>query len=506
MGAFWGVPTNTEDTRVVTTIMADGNGDVSSAFERMSLDPKHIGANFNEWVKPVANFDGCDQGWIKSLKESELIGDIDFGSKPWARSREAVDYVMKELQNAMRAEAAKYERLRIESYIRQGSSRDALKVIWPNEYDSVIQFQIEGLKLVPKPVTKSSVVIPGFCFFEIDDKWENLEKTFPKLCQKSVFVKSNGKLFLSSKNLHEKILTSIVDAASVIVQNTIRDNKEVEFSITRKKNPPAINITIHLNEEAHNQFMVAGKLRKAEDGTGEIDLDIVPAMKLREDTTTTYQGTRLGSPIHAVCKWVEGDMNQMLEFVSETEKPLVWHINSSGYEKHTLDVIRTTARGQYILTALRIMKTYFVRAKTLAKDKKQSPPQLVTVLKSYHLKQIALYEVMFTCHLRPTVALNNTYDALLYFISLLEAALDAKHLPHFYYSNPLVTLMYPGYEPTVGPKYDLFRKCPADALLQAKKVLQNQLVTTLRLVRTEKQDMTKLVNEFKDKILSGKYS
>ena len=38
------------------------------------LDPKHIGANFNEWVKPVANFDGCDQGWIKSLKESELIG------------------------------------------------------------------------------------------------------------------------------------------------------------------------------------------------------------------------------------------------------------------------------------------------------------------------------------------------------------------------------------------------------------------------------------------------
>ena len=74
-----------------------------------------------------------------------LSGDIDFGSKPWARSREAVDYVMKELQNAMRAEAAKYERLRIESYIRQGSSRDALKVIWPNEYDSVIQFQIEGL-------------------------------------------------------------------------------------------------------------------------------------------------------------------------------------------------------------------------------------------------------------------------------------------------------------------------------------------------------------------------
>ncbi|KAH3837046.1 hypothetical protein DPMN_110424 [Dreissena polymorpha] len=65
--------------------------------------------------------------------------------------------------------------------------------------------------------------------------------------------------------------------------------------------------------------------------------------------------------------------------------------------------------------------------------------------------------------------------------------------------------MYPGYETPDGPKYDLFRKCPADALLQAKKVLQNQLVTTLRLVRTEKQDMTKLVNEFKDKILSGKY-
>ncbi|KAH3829652.1 uncharacterized protein LOC127876199 [Dreissena polymorpha] len=486
--------------------MATGNGDVSSAFGRMSLDPKHIGAKFNQWVKPKANFYGCDQAWIQSLKESEYIGDIDFGSKPWARSQEAVDYVMKELQKEMRAEAAKYERLRIESYIRQGSSRDALKVIWPNEYDSVIQFQIEGLKLVSKPVTKSSVVIPGFCFFEIDEKWENLEKTLQKLCQKSVFVKSDGKLFLSSKNLHEKVLTSIVDAASAIVEKNIQDNKEVKFSITRKKNPPAINITIHLNEEAHNKLMVKGKLRKAEDSTGEIDLDIVPAIKLRDDEKTTYEGIRLDCPIHAVCKWVEGDMKQMLEFVSETEKTLVWHINSSGYEKHTLDVIRTTARGHYILTALRIMKTYFVKAKTPAKDSKQSPPQLVTVLKSYHLKQIALYEVMFTCHLRPTVALNNTYDALLYFISLLEAALDAKHLPHFYYSNPLITRMYPGYEPPGGPKYDLFRKCPDDALLQAKKVLQNQLVTALRLVRTENKDMTKLVNEFKDKIiLSGKY-
>jgi hypothetical protein len=35
-----------------------------------------------------------------------------------------------------------YEHLRIDSYIRQGSSRDGLKVIKPDEYDTVLEFHI----------------------------------------------------------------------------------------------------------------------------------------------------------------------------------------------------------------------------------------------------------------------------------------------------------------------------------------------------------------------------
>lgn len=67
-------------------------------------------------------------------------GEMDFGRREWARSRDAVDAVMELLQNELRVKAVNYEHLRIDSYIRQGSSRDGLKVVAPDEFDTHIEF------------------------------------------------------------------------------------------------------------------------------------------------------------------------------------------------------------------------------------------------------------------------------------------------------------------------------------------------------------------------------
>lgn len=425
---------------------------------------------------------------------------MDFGRRELARSREAVNHVMKRLLEEMRKEAKKYEGLRIDSYIRQGSSRDGLKVISPDEYDSVLEFHIEGLNWTPCPVMRLGHVVPGFCFFKISQTQEQLQKKFPRLHKEMVFQNDGSTIYLCSKSLHERVLTSLVDTAARVVERSL-PGENVDFTITRKKNPPAINITIRLNDEAHEQLMKQGKLKNRM--MGEIDLDIVPAICLRKDGRTTYQGITLDCPVHAVCKWVEGDTVKMLEFVNQ--KDLIWHVNSAGYEKHTLDVARTIPKQQYILTALRITKTFFVKAKKKAKDEKRSPPQFVSVLKSYHLKQLALYLIMYTCHLHSSIRIDGANTALTYFLCLLEAALEVKHLPHFYYSNSKIQQMYPGFE-TQGLKYDHFRKAASDALLQALKSLQTFRMSELLIDTTAvDSDMKRVVDEFKKEISSGEY-
>ena len=407
---------------------------------------------------------------------------------------------MNNLLEEVREEAKKYEGLRIDSYIRQGSSRDGLKVIAPDEYDSVLEFHVEGLKTEPQPVKKNGTIIPGFCLFQIQQTSEQLQKKFPKLFKENAFVEDAGSFYLSSKNLHEKVLTSLVDTASHAVEKKMSGDK-VDFKIRRKKNPPAINITIHLNDHAHDALMPQGKLKQSMGG--EIDLDVVPAMLLKIDADTQYKGLKLNCPVHAVCKWVEGDTVKMLEFVPQ--KTLVWHVNSAGYEKHTLDVARKIQKQRYILTALRIMKTFFVKAKKVAKDKKESPPQMVSVLKSYHLKHVTLYLIMYTCFIYSSIDIPNAEVALTYFLCLLEAALEEKHLPHFYYSNSKINSMYPGFR-SEGLKYDHFRKAAPDSLLQSLKSLQKLLMKECCVETKEVgSDMKKVVKEFKEEINSGRY-
>ena len=383
-------------------------------------------------------------------------------------------------------EATSYEGLRIDSYIRQGSSRDGLKVVAPDEFDTILEFHIEGLEINLKQQNihkNGDRIVPGFCFMVIEGKpLDKLRERFPKLYREGVFVEKNGVVYMSSRCLHQRVFGSMVDKAcnTIIekIKNLKRSGESINFNITRKMNPPAINIVIILSDDVHALFMKQGQPRSTDSLVKEIDVDVVPGLLLRYDNTTKYEGMLLNCPIHAVCKWAEQERGKALEFVDAS---LVWSVNTNGYEKHLLDVARQDRRKLYILTALRIVKTYFVRTKAIAKKAGHVPPQIVTVLKSYHLKQIALYLMFYLCHLHPTFRLHSAHRATLYFIDIISTALNAKRLPHFFYSNNNVQVMLPGYPRPDGRflKYDLFRGISHEALNQAKHSLDNQLTPNL---------------------------
>lgn len=393
-----------------------------------------------------------------------------------------MDLLLKEL----RAQATKYEGLRIDSYIRQGSSRDGLKVIAADEFDIILEFHIEGLegKIHQRTIYKNgSRSVPGFCFMVVESiSMEKLAVKFPQLYREGVFVLQNGIVHISSRCLYQKVFESMFDKACNKIVAEISSCTEfgqtTNFSLKRKMNPPAINITILLDDDDHKKFMKAGQPKNLSNLVKEIDVDVVPGFLLRYDMETKYEGVALKCPIHAVCKWAEEERSRALDFVNTC---LVWDVKTTGYEKHLLDVARRDRKKLYILTALRIVKTYFTRTKTIAKEAGHPPPQIVTVLKSYHLKQIAIYLLYYLCHVHPQYRLYGTHRATLYFIDMMTTALEAGHLPHFFYSNNKVQVMLPGYpSPTEEQlKYDLFRGISRAALDQAKQSHSNHLIPNL---------------------------
>ncbi|WAQ98338.1 hypothetical protein MAR_022711 [Mya arenaria] len=161
------------------------------------LEASHVGNKQNQWQKPiteygrndpewqvnllaspfVGNIEVDDSDWKESMKTVDVVmklllieiksravkdfrglrigsyvrqgssreGNIEVDSSDWEESRRAVDEVMNLLLKELRCQAEHYEGLRIDSYVRQGSSREGLKVLKADEYDAMLEFHFDGL-------------------------------------------------------------------------------------------------------------------------------------------------------------------------------------------------------------------------------------------------------------------------------------------------------------------------------------------------------------------------
>ena len=324
--------------------------------------------------------------------------------------------------------AGKFKGLKIERYVRQGSSREGLKVIAPDEFDTLLLYHLENIYLSPRNIeTASNKIIPEFCKMTCNRSRDTVKARLPTLFKKGVFKElADGTVCLSSRALHQQVFQSIIDQATDKIRDIISNleirGKRLEFQISRIMNPPSINLTIHVTN---------GK---------KINVDVVPGLLLREDQIPdpARLGQTMDCPVYAVFRWAEEASVKAQKF---TDPDTVWRICSSGYEKHTADVARCRQQERYIMTALRILKTYFTKTK---KSGNSTPPQIVTVLRSYHLKHIAFYILLHTQYIHK-IELKGVEEVLKYFFSFLRISLEKKQLPHFFHSNTYITYMYPNY-------------------------------------------------------------
>ena len=421
-----------------------------------------------------------------------VSGDIDFGRKDWATARDTVDAVLELLFKEVRSGADKFEGLKIERYVRQGSSREGLKVIAPDEFDTLLLYHFENIFLSPKDIeTESNKIIPEFCKMTCNRSLDTVKARLPTLFRKGVFKElAEGTVCLNSRALHQQVFQSIIDQVTDKIRDIISDleirGQRPGFQISRIMNPPSINLTIH---------MTNGK---------NIDVDVVPGLLLREDQVPdpARPGQTMDCPVYAVFRWAEQRSMKGARF---NDADIVWRICSSGYEKHTADVARCRQQERYIITALRILKTYFSKTK---RSGNSAPPQIVTVLRSYHLKHIAYYILLHTQYIYK-IKFKGVQEVLLYFFRFLRTSLERKRLPHFFHSNTRITYMYPNYPVNHNAlRFNLLGQKSDEALKQALLSLDHHLIPNLgyHLGGSEEDHMReRITTEYSQHISVGEY-
>ncbi|KAL4220397.1 Mitochondrial fission 1 protein [Mactra antiquata] len=477
--------------------------EVSSSDEEESvcdqLTGVKLGSEINQWQQPITKYSNIDSGWLPTHADK-----MDFGRREWDRAHKAVTKVLNILREELTNQAKDlYKGLRIDSYILQGSSRDGLKVIAPDEFDIGIEFHIDGVHFEKCPVLKNGREVPGFCYLKVTDSKSTVQRKWEQLWKKEVFIIDDDEIYLSSKALHLKVFQSLIDKSFPQVKQRVTENED--FTISRKSKAPAITITIEMSDAAYNDIVKEAK-RKPQKYANKIGVDIILALRVETDRETEFCGRKVNAPVHAICKWKEEESAKALHFADQEKN---WLLNSVAYERFIFDVARNVTKQQYIFTALRILKTYLTKVKEDHIDRKSPPPQICTVLQSYHLKQITCYLILYTCYKYKHITIDGTQKALTYLVCLLEKCLELEKLPHFFYSNPSIVQMFDDYP--AAPcndqtyRYDMlmFVVSKKEALESLRKMMNGDL----QLCRRSRQelDLNLVLAAFEDDVSYGDY-
>ena len=150
---------------------------VSTYAPRRVGDIHDIGINYNKWRKPVSDFGLEDMGLQEQISRHDLIKDFDVSYDDWTKSVHVINILMENiLLKAFQNQANYYKGLSIKKYIKQGSSREGLKTRQADEFDTVLLFDIQGLRFEPinmkeQPglgkirVCETVLFVPWWCFY-----------------------------------------------------------------------------------------------------------------------------------------------------------------------------------------------------------------------------------------------------------------------------------------------------------------------------------------------------
>ncbi|XP_060562727.1 trichohyalin-like isoform X2 [Ruditapes philippinarum] len=202
-----------------------------SAFERLKNEKDErrsrfskIGVNFDEWQIPKKL--GCLDLYL--AKEICDASETEFNivQEDWYKATGAVNKILLMLFVKIRDEASKYG-LIIEKYVKQGSSREGLKVHAADEFDVLLQYRFKDLNVTVENKSLDDCILPELANLRVN-AYNQTWLTHPKLHDKGVFKEIGGRVYLNARQLHEKVFKSIIATSSSVVERNVNSGEHRE--------------------------------------------------------------------------------------------------------------------------------------------------------------------------------------------------------------------------------------------------------------------------------------
>jgi hypothetical protein len=387
-----------------------------------------------------------------------------------------------------------------EKLIKQGSSREGLKVCDALEFDFILPFCLEGVQMEEtEAFDRYGHSLPGLFKQRVVDSYY-----LPSWMRKYGLIgDSYGDTYINTSNFQRKVFTSLFDQAEDKINRQLRAMTAQSYdrcSVVRSVSPPTLKIRIEINAELKKlvPYVIRLESASAKDASYRyVEADLVPGMCLSSDRVPdpytvhdVHQShTAMLCERYGVMKWV----SKKNPDIPESEKEFLWRNSTCGYEKHILDVARRNQSQRYVMTACRLLKGALCGFKSTSID------QLGSVVKSYHLKNICFYCILFLTIPSKEKTLSGVTEALGYFVKYLKLSIEEGYLPHFFHGNPYLHTMFPGspFEEEVEG-YNLFASKDPETLRQARYSLPRFLQSLNGLYREERLLDPDKVNLYRD--------
>lgn len=350
----------------------------------------------NCWLPP----DNADSVW-NGVEDRQLKRFYDenvrLSSETFQNVQKEIDRLLKSLYEELKHAESTHTFLRLKPFLKQGGSREGLKVLEANEFDALLPFTFNGITSEIKEFPENDLP-PGLaeiCVTKISNK--------VAIRPAELFVEKDGKKYISSRVFHDHLFKGLVDTA---VQKFNQDPSK-SYQIRRQASAPAIKLDVKI--DGH-----------------DVSIDVVPGFEISAPSATLRK--------FVVTRWIPTSKN-VRRTVRIPDPTTVWRISHSHFEMHIFDAVDNPT-GKRLVRAGRILKGLRIKDRV-----RNTISQLHHVLTSYYIKNILLHSLLCLTKVN-AVSLSSVTEALGYLVFMLKSALDNNILPQFFSSNPTLGVYF----------------------------------------------------------------
>ncbi|OWF51530.1 uncharacterized protein LOC110449037 [Mizuhopecten yessoensis] len=370
-----------------------------------------------------------------------------------------IDQLLKSLYTELKRAESTHPFLRLKPFLKQGGSREGLKVGAANEFDALLPFTFTGItaKVIETPENNLPPGLAEICIKRISDR--------VAIRPVELFVDRDGERYVSSEVFHDKLFKSLIDTA---VQKFNQDPSMSSFNIRRQASAPAIKLDVIINGEMVSIDVVPGFEIYASSSSLSAERDVERYVSSSQDfhdedpSFGSFHFRRETSPPaitlafiinpgvdtfanssslrkFLVTRWIPSSKN-ITRTVRIPDPATVWRVSHSHFEMHIFDKWGVeNLTGKRLVRAARILKGLRVKDKD-----RNCSSQLHHVLTSYHIKNILLHSLLCLTKVN-AVSLSSVSEALGYLVFMLKSALTRSKLPKFFSFNPSLGPYFPDY-------------------------------------------------------------